>query len=57
MLQDALEAELNGEGPRVVRSKRTLFGIPSSVETVLASVAEEDDERCQSLIDDERDNS
>lgn len=52
MLRDALENELHGEGPRVVRSQRTLFGIPSQMETVIKSVAEEDEERCQKLIED-----
>lgn len=53
MLKDALENELHGEGPRVVRSQRTLFGIPSQMETVLKSVADEDDERCQKLIEED----
>ena len=50
-MRDVLIAEANGKDPRAVVSTRTLFGIPSSVERVIDSVAAEEDARCQRIIE------
>ena len=43
-IQDKLVAEANGNELRPIMSQRTLFGIPSTVETVIERAVKEDEE-------------
>ena len=43
-IQDLLAAEASGKALRPVVSLRTLFGIPSTVETTIARIVAEDEE-------------
>ena len=43
-IQDLLAAEASGKALRPVVSQRTLFGIPSTVETTIARIVAEDEE-------------
>lgn len=54
-IQDMLGIEARGDKPLVIRSQRTLFGIPSHVEQVIEAVAREEDERCRQLMRQEGD--
>ncbi len=45
-----LAAEAAGKSPQPVVSKRTLFGIPSSVDQAIAAIAAEEDARCEQLM-------
>ncbi len=53
-MRDVLIAEANGKDPHTVVSTRTLFGIPSTVEQVIDSVAAEEDARCQRIIEEKK---
>ena len=57
LMREALLAEAQGKTPRPVASKRTLFGIRSSVEEAVDKIAAEEDMRCQRIIDKKRDES
>ena len=50
MMQRVLAAEAQGKSPQPVVSKRTLFGIPSSVDQAIAKIAAEEDERCERIM-------
>lgn len=49
-IQQLLGAEARGDAPASFSSQKTLFGIPSHVEQVMAKVAQEDEERCMARI-------
>jgi hypothetical protein len=51
LMRKALLAEAQGKEVQPVASRRTLFGIPSTVDRVIAKVAAEEDARCQRIID------
>lgn len=51
LMRKALLAEAQGKEMQPVVSRRTLFGIPSTVDRVIAKVAAEEEERCQRIID------
>lgn len=51
LMREALLAEAQGKEMQPVVSRRTLFGIPSSIDRVIANVAAEEDARCQRIID------
>ena len=53
-MREALLAEAQGKTPRAVASKRTLFGIRSSVEKAVDAIAAEEDERCQRIIQEKK---
>ena len=45
MIKEALAAEAQGRPIRPIASRRTLFGIKSSVEEAVEKIAQEDEER------------
>lgn len=50
LMRQVLAAEAVGKSPQPVVSKRTLFGIPSSVDQAIAAIAAEEDARCERLM-------
>lgn len=50
LMRQVLAAEATGKSPQPVVSKRTLFGIPSSVDQAIAAIAAEEDARCERLM-------
>ena len=49
-MREILLAQSAGKEPRAVVSKRTLFGIPSSVDEAIAKLAADEDERCRTIM-------
>lgn len=50
LLQNVLSAEASGREPRLFSSRRTLFGIPSSLDAELAQIAAESAAKCKDVL-------
>lgn len=54
MINQALDAGFNGTEMQPVVSKRTLFGIPSSVEQGIEKIIAEDEEKYRKIREEQR---